>query len=299
MDDGSYIIDQRRRESAATSHLLELMPISERLLEPLGLSRFCWAILELQIQRLKPDVIGEIDILAGPLQWTDSDAFGRELCEQTSRWPNAHPTIPEFFAAKITAEQGGIRWPPSIEHLVGIEVKCAYNEQGTIKSDKTSPEKIKGLRKQLARDLQLGLDRVALVDIIAHHPTDGEDGLAWLAAGAHAQTSITAMAAALTGRLANPLPDGRFTPEPSLLSVGHFVWSIGSVAGGNETMRGAGAPILLRQAEANAPGERTDLKRRIHCLLAANPAPRCWPILLKDCTLCQQLHALNESCASY
>lgn len=294
----TYIIDeQQHRESVATRHLMEVMPLNERLLEPLGLSRFSWTILELRLERLLPDLAGEIDILAGPLTWTDAKAYARELASQQGQWPDAHPTIPEFMAAKTLADNRGIAWPPPLEYLIGVEIKCAYNEQGTIKADKSSPEKMKSIRKQLTRDLNLGLNRVAFVDIIAHHPTTGIDGAAWLAAGVLAHESITTMGPALAARLADPLPDGSFLPKANLLPVAHFVWSIGSVAGGDETIRGAGAPILLRPASPNPrTSDRTVFERSIHTILSAIPQPTCWPVILKDCRTCNTIHHADGTC---
>lgn len=284
-----YIVDHetQRRESVATHRLLEIGPISERLLTPLGLSRFCWAILELRLEKVISGIAGEIDILAGPLTWTDPAAFERELAIESRNRPDAHPTVPEFLAAKTLADDRGIAWPPRMDYLVGVEVKCAYEESG-LRSTKASPQKIADIRKQIMRDLNLGLDRVAFVDIIAHHPSTGNGSDAWLTAGADAQSSLAAMSPTLAARL----------PDDS--AAGQFAWSIGTVAGGDETMRGAGAPILLRPPQPN-PWRTTDrsaFEGGIAEILRALPHPTSWPVILRDCRPCNAIHAADAPCRS-
>ena len=72
---------------------------------------------------------------------------------------------------------------------------------------------------------------------------------------------------------------------------------IRSIFGGDETIRGAGAPLLLRTAQPYPPGDRADIERRAQELLTAIPTPRYWPVFLKDCTRCKRIYSLNENCA--
>ena len=300
MSEPQYIIDEQQyRESIATHHLMQNLVLSERLLEPLGLSRFCWAILELRLEKVIGGVSGEIDIVAGPLLFADPTEFEAERLLAEPKLPvGAHPSLAEFFAAKAVADRHGILWPPPLEYLAGVEVKCAYNSDGIIKSGKMSRDKVKGIRKQLARDLDLGLNRVALLDIIAHQPTTSEgDGVAWMAAATQARSSVRTMGPILAARLADQLPDGNYLPDPTLIPVAHFVWSIGSVGGGDEIFRGAGAPILLRQAQRNPRiVDRSALQIGLHNILAGLPQPTCWPVLVKDCSTCNTIHSINGSC---
>jgi hypothetical protein len=146
---------------------------------------------------------------------------------------------------------------------------------------------VAGIRKQIARNLNLGLDRVALVDIIVHHPTDGIDGAAWMGAGEQALGSLAEMRPALAERL----------PTDSL--AGQFAWSVGSVVGGDERIRGAGAPILLRPVQANScRARRGDLERGLRKILSALPQPQCWPAAFLDCRACNRIHAMDAVCAS-
>jgi hypothetical protein len=127
--DGSsdYIIaqDSQQRESVAIRYLFEIPPVSDYILSPLGLSRFCWTILELRLEKVLTGVCGEIDIVAGPLSWADQREFECEVAMESARRPDAHHGVTEFLAAKGLAEQGGIAWPPALSYIVGVEVKCA------------------------------------------------------------------------------------------------------------------------------------------------------------------------------
>ena len=82
------------------------------------------------------------------------------------------------MAAKKVAEAGAIAWPPDMMYLAGIEVKCAYYQQGVARSTKGSRQKVAAIRAQIDGLLALGLDRVALLDIIATDPAAGGLGFA-------------------------------------------------------------------------------------------------------------------------
>ena len=71
----------------------------------------------------------------------DPVAFGEERRLQSQRFSGAHPTVLSFMAAKRIADDGGIAWPPNLDYIVGVEVKCAYQQDGIIKADKKSPDR--------------------------------------------------------------------------------------------------------------------------------------------------------------
>jgi hypothetical protein len=285
----AYIIEQRdeERESVATRRLLEAWPLRTGLFPRLGVGEFSWFIAELRLSTLGLSTDGEIDIIAGRLAPTDLAVYEEYYEKEVLRWPpEAHPDLLDRMATKRFVDDGGIAWPPPTDYLVGVEVKCAYIEDGTIRSAKSSASKVKRIRAQLCRDLELGLDRVALLDILASEPVAGVGSDAWLVAGARARDFLEQMRAVLARRL----------PENS--PVGHWVWSVGAVAVGHETARGAGGPLCLREALPNPrTATRTDIAARLVRLLGDLPQPRVWPVLLTDCRVCGRVHASEGQCA--
>jgi hypothetical protein len=85
----------------------------------------------------------------------------------------------------------------------------------------------------------MGVDRVALLDVIANPPSDRLNSTAWLEAAGRAQHSLTAMRDILEARL------------PSGAAASQFVWSAGAIVGGDESIRGAGIPYMLRSGRMN------------------------------------------------
>ena len=135
-----YIVEQdsQSQESVATRYLVEESLSRERLLAQLGLSEFCWMILELRLGKLLPDISGEIDILAGPLRWLDPAAFAHAVESEPINLPlNSHPSWAVRLAMSKIAISGGIAWPPPVDDLGGIEVKRAYrNKNGELRAKK-------------------------------------------------------------------------------------------------------------------------------------------------------------------
>lgn len=119
----------------------------------------------------------------------------------------------------------------------------------------------------------------------------GPAGQAWITASTPADISRRAMLPDLTNRL------------PSNSPAGHFVWSIGSVAGGDESQRGAGVPVEIQAAVQNPFLERTDLQRcraeiedNIRNELQKLSQPRNLSVIFQDCISCGQLHPVSEVC---
>lgn len=264
-----YLVDIPEREQEAIKRLLELPFISEGFFGSLGLSPpFFWCLLKIRKDRFVASLSGDVDILAGRL---------------------------------IGADSGGIKWPPLTDYLVGIEAKCAYlylkaNEisADTIKSRKSSPQKVRRIRLQVEGLLQMGFNKVALLDIIANPPASGIDGQAWLIASNIAMTSMEEMLPVLKDRLPMRSPSG------------HWVWSIGSVIGGNETVRGTGAPICLRiadknpflQADSGTQSRRQKMESTLDLVFSKFPSPRSFPVIFIDCKFCGKIHMMEDACNS-
>ncbi|HJU12806.1 MAG TPA: hypothetical protein VJ728_18125, partial [Candidatus Binataceae bacterium] len=179
MGQRTHIINQPGgiRESVATHRLLATRPLRERVFGTLG--PFSWYLMETRLSTLGVTAAGEIDIIAGLLAPVEPNPY-EELYQKAARQHAGQPpNFIDWIATKDLVDQGGIAWPPRTDVLVAIEVKCAYERDGKIRSSKNSPEKIRGLHKQLYRDLSFGFDFVGLLDIIANAPGTGDGSEAW------------------------------------------------------------------------------------------------------------------------
>ncbi len=297
-----YLVEIPEKEHEAIRRLLELMPISGGLFESLGLDPlFSWYLIEVRTDFHLGMLPTDVDILAGRLNWKDTGAFQSSLEEEIKCNPNTHPSININIAALKLAESGGIKWPPLTDYLIGIEAKCAYLNpdadkitEDAIKSKKSSKEKVYGIQKQVEKLLSFGFDKVALLDMIANPPASGIDGQAWITASSISTSSKDAMSRILKQRL----------PEDSL--AGHWVWSIGSIIGGDETKRGAGAPIELQKASENKflqAGEEVDSNRKkmeiaLNKIFGKLSPPYNFPVIFVDCRTCRTIHRLGDICNS-
>lgn len=290
---GEHIIDLpgEKREREAIRRLLQVPYLPDRVFVPLGLGGcFSWYLLNIKMERLTSTMHGDVDILAGRLNWSDPKAFESLTLEEAKNNPESHPSWHSDLAALKLAESGGIKWPPSTDYLVGIEAKCAFFDDKTdvVKSQKSSFRKI---HIQIEKLLKMGFNKVALLDIIANPPQYSEiSGQAWLLALNQALMSIEKMTV-LKGRI----------PESS--PAGHWVWSVGSVEGGDETKRGAGAPICLRNANPNVLLQtdlqtqlrRREMERKLHSIFSKFSYPARFPIIFIDCKTCGYIHLINDA----
>jgi hypothetical protein len=262
-----YLVEIPEREREAVRRLLELPGIAWQFFDSHGLNpSLSWCIQRVRHDRLVESFKGDVDILMGRLDLNES---------------------------------GGIKWPPSTDYLVGIEAKCAYlhpdaNEitEDAIKSKKSSEQEIRKTQRQVKELLQMGFDKVTLLDMIANPPAFGIDSRAWFVALETAETSMKEMLPTLQKRLPDNSP------------AGHWVWSIGSVIGGDETMRGAGAPIELRRAcenpflrkDSKTRSRRQEMQHNLHGILARLPPPCRLPAVFIDCGACTKVHRTGNVC---
>ena len=175
---------------------------------------------------------------------------------------------------------------------MGVEVKCSYVIDGVAGSTKASQRKRRDLRKQIDGLLALGLDRVALLDVIATTPAAGRDGQAWLHAMANATVALKTVRSFIETRLLNET------------LAGQFVWPVGAVIGGSESERGAGIPRMLRSPQENPRPYASEMQRnrdnlaaRLFEMLRPLPTPRVFPVILVYCRTCDAIHPHDHKCA--
>ena len=287
-----YLIDieDQNRESESIRHLLRSPLHKEYLLSPMGLGGLSWIVMEVDNIHLVPSIIGEVDILAGPLEFRVPEDFRKVLKRQQTERPDWHPSWHEILAAKEISEAGGILWPPTTDYVVGVEVKCAYFAD-RLYSTKHSTSHVKGILKQVDRLGKMGVDRMALLDVIANPPSDGVNSNAWFEAAGRAQNSLKEMRDILEARL------------PAGTPAGQFVWSAGAVVGGDESIRGAGVPSMLRPGlmnpalaagDAKVLANRGVLLARISEMLRGLPQPTFFPAIFAGCRVCKKIRLFHD-----
>jgi hypothetical protein len=239
-------VESQEREHVAVRYLCELPFLLNDLLVPMGLQPdLYWVLLQVPHGELVAGRSGDVDLMAGPLGVVSPGVF---------------------------------EWPPTLDHLVAIEVKCAHRivQDATVRSQHSSPSNVQRLRSQLDKQWRfVPFNRVALLDVVINPPSGGTDGQAWLHAAVTAADSMDFMRQALAERL--PIDSG----------FGHFAFSWGAVNGADERWRGAGAPMQLRQAHENPYLKKTEvqplrreLESNVSRLLSKYPAPTFPPALL-------------------
>ncbi len=308
----SYLIENLECERYFLRRLWGMWNQLDSVWVALGINpHCCWALIEVDMRELGTSLKGDVDILIGHTTWKDSKqyeiAFNEQIAAMKAARPNALIQFmnPYSVAADMVAWSGGIQWPPSTGYLVGIEVKCCrlsldvnpYEdsiEDSDMKSTKSSPQKIKKIRLEIDKLLNLGLDKVALLDLIANPPADGINIDAWANASAIADKTEKAMARIINDRL------------PSDSIAGHWVYSLGAVADGDELMRGAGYPNQYRTpqenhfaVEAKVYNRRQMVEQSITSIFNGLTNPHSLPAFYINCRACRAIHrcAMDDLCS--
>ena len=295
-----------RREPLAIRRLVYLEHYLEPIMRSLGMNLFSWYILEIEHKHLVKSFKGDVDILSGKLSWRDqkhAETVLQEVKSRNTEWPQI---ICEQIATQEIVEAGGLKWPPSIDYLVGIEAKCALGTPSKVKSTKSSKSKQKDIQDKINILLQMGFDKIALIDFIANPPQSGVDIEAWLAATLVANASSEKMKQQKALHAKDTVLNERLlTTFPS----GHWLLSMGAVAGGDESIRGSGIPVELRKACENPMLQnsktqeyRKEMETNLNSVFAHLPLPRSLPVVLVDCRTCRSIHFYNpeqDTCESH
>jgi len=242
----NYLVEFPEKEPEAVKRFLQT-PLKDGVFHSLGFDpRFFWRLLQVPHRKLVPAFEGDVDIIAGRFD---------------------------------LAASGGVRWQPSTNYLVGIEAKCAFLppnapevSESTLKSKKSG--RIAHIQNQVDRLLQMGFDRVILLDLIANPPAQGKDSQAWLAASELSHRTELAMSRVLQKRL------------PPSSPAGHWVVSLGAVVGGDETLRGAGFPTEIRKSTNNpflsdptVCSYRSEMNKNLECILRKMSLSDVFPVI--------------------
>jgi hypothetical protein len=300
----SYLIESPQGEHAAIRKLEGLLCTLDQFFRSLNLNPYyCWFLLEIEMSDLVQSFKGDVDILIGRLNAKNPEDFQAALAKFSRELPSAHPTWHDNLAALEIAERGGIEWPPRTDYLVGIETKCLRLDpaakqisEDAVKSRKSSRQAVRRIRLKIERLVEMGFDKVALLEFIANPPASGVDSRAWTLASNIAYESEKAAAAVFRNRL------------PSDSVAGHWVCSVGSVVGGDETLRGAGGATEYRPIQDNLrvhasekTARRQEMEINLRSILETLPAPRSFPVLFINCKPCGGLHRsyIENACNAF
>jgi hypothetical protein len=267
------------REKEAVRQFCATRFLLDDLLGMLGVpAGFYWVVLEMPHGCLAEGRVGDIDLLAGPLAWTDPAAITPLVIKSREAHPGAPEYLHSYCAALELAGNGALVWPPPMDYLVAVEAKCAYfdSTRQRVKSLKASKSSIRNLRLQIDELIEvIPCNRVALLDLIVNPPASGLNGQAWLAAANSAVNSFHHMLPTLRGRLPRDSP------------AGHFAMPWGAVEGGTEAFRGTGRPIALRPSVENPrlcekvmQRRREHMAARLRQFFSEVPRPLSFPVIL-------------------
>lgn len=272
-------VDSNVREDESVSRLLGSPLMREELLHPLGLpSFFWWAMTKVLHQRLVSGFRGDVDVLMGPVKFSDADAYWVCVERHRKEHPGFHEGMYQWIAAHELAAQGGLVWPPRLDYLVALETKCTrYTpQQQPARSNTAHQPEQRRVEGQVGRLMMMGFNRVTLLDLIANPPIGGGNGQAWVNAAGMSLQSQQEMLSKFQKRF-----------QDAEAGAGHAVFSWGAVSGGDEMSRGAGCPRWLRLpadnprlAEPRTRENRVELESNLLEVLARVPHPRMFPVII-------------------
>jgi len=257
---------------------------------------YSWYLIEIQTDWLVSSITGDVDILAGRLEPVDPKQFEELLEKWKKESPNAHPSLQYRLAALDLAWNGKLKWIPSLNYIVGIEVKCCYLPpsvyniaEDEMKSTKSSGKAINGIRKQVNKLSKMGFDKVGLFEFVANPPADGIGSQPWNIASHICGSSLDAVKN-IFGR--------RFLRESF---VGHGACSVSGVLDREEHHSGVYDNVILRQAQSNpllsekdVKAHRQEMEKNLARILQELPNPKNTPAIFVCDKNTHQIHFAND-----
>jgi hypothetical protein len=297
-DPYKYLVELEHAEHNILSRLHEFILNISDFMVSLGIyPRHSWYLIELPLQRLVPSIKGEIDILAGNFEFADPGELEGRIKSFSEENPDTPPGYHFNYCAGKLAYDGGLKWPPSLDYLVGIEVKFSYLpltapriSSDEFKARKDSPQKIKKIRLELEKLLQAGFNKVGLFEFLANPPADGIGSEPWLIAGRIASKAVKEMEGIYVSRIAKGSP------------VGHGSCSISGINGRDECASGAISPRVFRHAQDNpwlldeeTRSNRHVMEQHLTEVLCALPHPRTLPAVFIYDKKTREIRYANEN----
>ncbi|MCZ6692039.1 MAG: hypothetical protein O7H41_20830 [Planctomycetota bacterium] len=256
------------REASATSRWLDLS--GHRLFAEFGFGIPWWCGINLaRADLFQEGMDGDVDIMAGPLQWDLTEEEWRERIDAQARrcsLTTARSNVIDYAVLRAAAE-GKIKWPPDLGFLVACEVKASrfQPEDGIWRSTHTGEGiRVKG---QLQLLLDRGIDNVAFLHLGATKPKEGPAINPYLQAAGDAADAEDQFP-----RVYNP---------PSLPLSGYFTSTLGAVDFALENESGAGGVIrVLQDCRPNPVGPQPwRAKLSEHLTKLPQPTVPCFFIL--------------------
>lgn len=236
-----------------------------QLLRELGLPGSWWCGLFLPRKDVFGEITdGDIDLLAGPLEFELNDEQWQACVAQESRrWPLGAARMNVINSALLrSAEEGLIRWPPRMDAVVACEVKASWFRPHPATWKATHKGEAARVKGQIRLLIDRGIDRVGFLHLGATEPREIGRMNPWLQAAADAAEAEDRF-------------ELLFSPA-EVPTCGYFTAVMGSVPFAPEDTSGAGGVLRVHQLcspnHAKTQGWRTQLQLR----LAQLPRPT-WP----------------------
>lgn len=279
----TYLLNVEHKEREVLGRFDRFLDIFSPFLESLGIApRYSWYLIQFEMKQFVSDMLGDVDILAGKLEPASQELYEQSLNRAREMGPDVNPYTLHHLASIDLAWKGNLKWIPSLNYLIGIEVKCSYRpwdapakvEKDDMKSRKSSPNKKKEIRKEVDKLLKMGFNKVGLFDFIANPPADGIGSQPWNVAAHISGQSMDAMNEILYQRLPDDSP------------AGHGASSFSGIYGKEEHHAGAYDYPIFRQAQVNSlleneeiKSNRQEMEKNLSKLLQTFPCPRSTPAI--------------------
>lgn len=279
----SYLLDTEHKEREVLNRFNQFLGNFSPFLESLGIApQYSWYLIQFEMKQFVPGMRGDVDILAGKLEPASQELYEQSLNRAKEMGPDVNPYTLHHLAAIDLAWKGNLKWIPSLEYLIGIEVKCSYQpwdapakvEEDDMKSRKSSPNKTTEIRDEVGKLLKMGFDKVGLFDFIANPPADGVGNQPWNVAAHISGQSMSAMNRILGERLSEDSP------------AGHGASSFSGVYGKEEHHAGVYDYPIFRQAQTNPflenaeiKSNRQEMEKNLSRLLQTFSCPRSTPAI--------------------
>lgn len=293
-----YLVENPEREHQILGRFDQFLDQVSPFLLSFGIRPlYSWYLIEFQMEQFVAGMKGDVDILVGEFEPASSELYEKSLNKIGALDSDVNPHRLHHLAAIDLAWQGGLKWIPSLNYLVGIEVKCCYLpwdapeiSEDEMRSRKSSTGDVKGIRKQVDKLLTLGFNKVGLFEFVANPPSDGVGNQPWNFAAHIAGRSIDAMKNIFSKRL----------PEDS--PAGHGASSFGGIFGREEHHSGVYEYPIFRVArnnpclaeEESVKANRREMESNLARILQKMPPPRNTPAVFVRDRKTGEIRFVNE-----